>query len=76
MQFVYGAVWIDGRRYVQNGTWEFGYTPVDSIFTYWASGDPDNASLDLCIAYELDHGSGWRRWSRDCRSAIVCVKLL
>lgn len=61
-------LWIDGRRYVQGGPWEYGYKPSDPSFTFWGNDDPDNGASDLCMRYfkHSIHGFSWRKFDFFC----------
>lgn len=66
--YSYDNLWIDGRRFVQGGPWEYGYKPSDSSFTYWGDNDPDNGASELCMMYHkhLTHGYSWRNFDTAC----------
>lgn len=68
-------LWIDGKKTMSGGDWEFHFTPQDPDFLLWAATEP-NTPADLCKVYDK-RASGTNHWfwyDRSCLAAynFVC----
>ncbi|KAL4217593.1 positive regulation of myeloid dendritic cell activation [Mactra antiquata] len=68
-------IWIDGKKIVAGGDWEYHFAPQEPDFYLWAASEP-NTPNDLCKVYDRKaSGTGlWYWWDRSCLAAynFVC----
>lgn len=64
------TIWIDGRRQVAGGVWEYNYKQSDPSFSRWYSTEPSNGSSELCKVFEKKQkrNGAWYWWDRECHN--------